>query len=1219
MSNIDSIAVRYARRYAKSLAKQVDQTAGAAAQAVEKALTPEQQAVVKRLLMLKQTNAFASLDSKVLIKTIEAGKIVPNSQVNCLRLHSVDKPRQVGNEIALMVLSNKGKQKVAAADGAKALDPYLEKPAVGWVDQRHTIPTELDVHQDIQYVLLDPTSYGKVMEKYAEAIKEGKVPAQIAGKPYSQFFRRSDDMRADLLSELYSKIVPGFAKKERGEQKAIVSLAERLAGDFPSDVPATTRRKVAATLIETKRYDHPVDLAQFDKPGEVWDFYHGRHIVPKDGRKALRPPEELVNEGFHPDQSGTWGKGVYWGNASVAQAYGYSGTDKGSVIVFGKVAVGKHQTTADNAGFDSVKDIKTRWVPNSNDENGAYHVTKNPKRLFIQGIARYYPERTEGVTMLIPDLLEAFGKSPRWAAGYLGRVNAEQAERALQHAIGNGTPEVQRAASLLLGTVGDAKGMELAIQTLQKGSDKEKEAAIGILGSWIRSIAPNRADQVKPLVSATLEKLPVKDQAFLGRDLLVKHGDTYADLLVNHPSAVVRQKAGIALAEKGDARGIVPAIEGMASNYSDIKAEATKAVPAWLENLDPAKVGESQEAIAAALKAIDGKTAVAMVPTLIDRHGEPILATLLSHPRDIIRQKAGATLAARGDQQGVAMAIQGMGSNTADIKTESQKAVRTWVENLDPAKLEESRATLIEALAAQDKANVYTPVKELLEKQGEPVWDLLLSHPSGVVNQKTALALVARGEPRGMAKTIEAIGSKYGDIKTEAPKAVGAWVQNLDPARFEESKSALSAALEALEKNNLYTPVKELLDKQGAPVWELLLGHTSPGVRQKAGIMLIGRGEERGVPAAIEAMGSKFTDLKAEAPRAVAGWVTNLDPARLEASKPALAQALKALDAGTVNGLVPKVLEKHGEPVFETLLTQSGDLVRLRAGLALTAKGDARGVPLAIEALDGKVAEVKKDSHEVVANWLANLEPAQYQEFQPQVAGALGKLDPVKVPEAVGALVGRQGEAPIEMLLAHKTDLVRQKAGVALMATGDLRGLPGAIGALSGADKAVKAEAEKALPGWIMSLDPASLSSYRSQIESVLDKMDAAALNTQLPKLLRQHGQAFGNQVLGYERNHSVFVVDWVVAQGAKKLAANEGILSEALAKVPAEELPAVLKRTLAALGKPVHPLLLNHAQEGVRSAASGVMWREMPVGRMGIAIQGLFGRGPAAEKAAAR
>lgn len=461
--------------------------------------------LMKRASQLSKTNVAVVLpsDPKRLLEIATSGKVFGDDAAIALR--NVTQEAQEKGGLAAFLLSDKGKK---ALSTESSLDEVLAKAAKGVPAQRAKdganfldgmrfgaeakLPRAIDLQNDVQNVLIDAKDFGAFMESYGAAVTKGEAPANLAGKPFTEFFRASDDLYNDLEIEAFRRAVPGFSLKPLDEQKAVSALASRVATDLPANVSEETRRKVAAAMVSHKPVSATLPSGQ-TPIAELKEFYHG-----------TRAAELIAEKGFKVGDGARYGRGIYFSNPTASSGYSYKRPSEPAQLVGGKVDVGK--VTAEP--FNKVPDAQTRMVPRAKldfADNGDYWVTKDPQRFSIKTITTYDPATQNGLDALIPDLIEAYPQAPDWSAKLLDRVEPARTRRAFEHALKSLDTETHQAAGVLLAREGHGQGVSIALKVLQEGKSPElQKGAFDALLQATKTMGPERAAEAAPLVKALM-------------------------------------------------------------------------------------------------------------------------------------------------------------------------------------------------------------------------------------------------------------------------------------------------------------------------------------------------------------------------------------------------------------------------------------------------------------------------------------------------------------------------------------------------------------------------------------------------------------------------------------------------------------------------------------------------------------------------------------------
>ncbi|HEY9856513.1 MAG TPA: hypothetical protein V6D05_12300, partial [Stenomitos sp.] len=480
--------------------------------------------VLRRSYKLGHTNVAVVLptDPARFMEFAKTGKVLTDGGTFSVR--NVSQAVQEKGGFSAFVLSKGGKKHLASETG---LDDALANGLKGVTDKHREssynnglrfgsetrLAKEVSLHDDVQNVLIDAQAYGSFMDTYGAAVAKGEVPATLAGKPFTDFFRSSDDLFNDLEIEAFKRTVPGFAEKTLDEQKAVAALAGRVATDFPQDVSEATRRKVAASMVTYK----PVEGAAatgVNPVAELKSFYHG--TAPGAG-------EKIVKDGFKVGEGDRYGAGIYYANPTASSGYTYKRPSEGAEILSGQVDVGKVITTPHGKILDS----NTRFVNRAKldiPDNGDYWVTWEPKRFTVKAITSYDPKAAGALDAVIPDLLEAFPKAPKWSSDMLSKVDPARARRAYEHALKSLDAGTYQAAGIQLAKEGHPQGIAIALKTLKEAKTPEVQGtAMDALIQATAAMGPGRAQEATPIIQAVMGAAKSKYDA--GAQLLKNLGD----------------------------------------------------------------------------------------------------------------------------------------------------------------------------------------------------------------------------------------------------------------------------------------------------------------------------------------------------------------------------------------------------------------------------------------------------------------------------------------------------------------------------------------------------------------------------------------------------------------------------------------------------------------------------------------------------------------------
>lgn len=481
-------------------------------------------AIAKRAKQLSQTNAAVVMPSapERLMAVLRSGTL--QGADTKLALRNVTQSVQENGGFAAFLLSDKGKMALATD---AALDDLLVKASKGVPGKKKAesagflqglrfgvqgpLSVPLTLQDDVQHVLIDAKHYSTFLEAYSAAVAKGEAPASFAGKPFTEFFRATDDLYNDLEVEAFKRVLPGFAQKPIEEQKAVAALASRVSADFPAGVSEETRRKVAAAMVTHKDVSTVLPSGQTALE-ELKQFYHG-----------TRAAELIAENGFKVGDGARYGRGIYFSNPTASSGYTYKRPSEPAQLVSGKVDVGN----VTSLPFSKAKDADTRMVPRTKldfSDTGDYWVTKDPKRFTIKAITTYDPAAKNALDAVIPDLIEAYPQNAAWSSRLLERIDPERRIRALEHALKTAEGEVQQAAGILLAREGNHLGVPAAIKALGSENAELRRAAADALLEVTKKLGPERVEEATPLITALMSAPGVKPSQ-MGRQLLDNLGE----------------------------------------------------------------------------------------------------------------------------------------------------------------------------------------------------------------------------------------------------------------------------------------------------------------------------------------------------------------------------------------------------------------------------------------------------------------------------------------------------------------------------------------------------------------------------------------------------------------------------------------------------------------------------------------------------------------------
>lgn len=458
--------------------------------------------VLRRASQLRKTNVAVVMpsDPSKLLEIAKAGKFMSDDA--SLALRNVSQNVQEKGGFSAFILSDKGKKALASE---ASLDDVLAKGLKGIPGRQSHERNSFDVglrfgpqakvsrsvnlQDDVQNVLIDAKDFGAFMDSYGAAVTKGEAPAALAGKPFTEFFRSTDDLYNDLEIESFKRVLPNFSQKPIEEQKAVAALAGRVAADMPQEVSEETRRKVAAALVSHK----PVAGSSTGDAAlsELKQFYHG-----------TRAAELIAENGFKVGDGAVYGRGIYFSNPTASSGYTYAHPGSPAQMVSGKVDVGK--VTSDP--FWRAKDANTRMVPRNklkSPDSGDYWVTQDPKRFTVKAITTYDPAAKSGLDGLIPELLEAYPKAPKWSSGLLDRVDPTRSKKAYKHALKSFDSNARQAAGILLAKEGNPQAVSIALKALKEAPTPElRHSAYEALSQGIKVMDPQAAAPIREALAA---------------------------------------------------------------------------------------------------------------------------------------------------------------------------------------------------------------------------------------------------------------------------------------------------------------------------------------------------------------------------------------------------------------------------------------------------------------------------------------------------------------------------------------------------------------------------------------------------------------------------------------------------------------------------------------------------------------------------------------------
>lgn len=342
-------------------------------------------------------------------------------------LYNVDDTTAKYRGRVVLVLSDEGKRELgrnggAAIDGmlAQVKDPgFRQAQAFYNTGIAGSLPAPLDLARHVDHALVPEEDHPALMAALDEVARRDPSLATIAGRPYQEFFRASDDLGNALERDAFRRAdpswAPRWADRPPNAERAAVALASKAVGAMPPEIPEGVRRRIATALV----VDHAVDtgpIAEDVATGKIREFHHGISIE----TSSHFPIPETIRSGLHADSTiAYFGSGVYYGSPSVAGGYAGRASAHGDIlsgtVTLGRVSPDKHLVE----GFDSALD------PRKGFDIGDYWVTADPHRFRITAWTALEPEGTPALADRLPDLLEASAINPSWAKPYLDKVRSQ--------------------------------------------------------------------------------------------------------------------------------------------------------------------------------------------------------------------------------------------------------------------------------------------------------------------------------------------------------------------------------------------------------------------------------------------------------------------------------------------------------------------------------------------------------------------------------------------------------------------------------------------------------------------------------------------------------------------------------------------------------------------------------------------------------------------------
>ena len=420
------------------------------------------------------------------------------------------------------LLTPQGEQELARTDSGtlqrlRQEFADAEAQAPGKARRSQNMRVTLNWHDaSVERVYIPREKFQDFMSAYRKGIAAGAVPKNFGSRPYTQFFVASDDIDADLRAAEMRRRDSAFAARSPESQKATAALAHRAAAEAPESIPYTLRLNVYEALIRHERLPRSqspnaerfYEVAKAEKRS-AQPFHHG-----------TRDAAAIAKEGFRSGDNNLMGKGIYYGNPSVAAQYANRGPASRKLdheqVISGRVLAG--ETTSGRLPLNDFIQSAIEPMPM---EGGSYHVTREAERFQIRAITTMDPALAhESLQDHLPDLLALCALEPdaaAWAGRWLDAFSNEELRNVSRASVSESDfREIELGMQTALLSRGDPAAVSaLDVKTVAALPMGTRRCVMGASLDALENAEPRVRDQVRHYLnecSATELELAVSER-----------------------------------------------------------------------------------------------------------------------------------------------------------------------------------------------------------------------------------------------------------------------------------------------------------------------------------------------------------------------------------------------------------------------------------------------------------------------------------------------------------------------------------------------------------------------------------------------------------------------------------------------------------------------------------------------------------------------------------